>query len=203
MPSARRTVAAALSGLALATALAVSGCAAPSPSSAAVPGSPSTTASASSSPSPSASPEPVVTIKKVTHRVNIPFEKVTRDDPDLEKGTKAVTTEGVKGIRTKVFRVTYTDGQETDRELISNEITRDPVDQVTSVGTYTPPAPEPEPEPEPASGCDPNYTGCVPIASDVDCAGGSGDGPAYSGPVQVIGSDVYGLDSDSDGYGCE
>ena len=33
--------------------------------------------------------------------------------------------------------------------------------------------------------CDPNYTGaCVPIASDVDCAGGSGNGPAYvAGPV--------------------
>jgi hypothetical protein len=38
----------------------------------------------------------------------------------------------------------------------------------------------------------------------VDCAGGGGNGPAYvSGPVQVVGSDVYGLDSDGDGVGCE
>ncbi|WP_431606782.1 hypothetical protein [Mycolicibacterium neoaurum] len=30
-----------------------------------------------------------------------------------------------------------------------------------------------------AAPCDPNYSGaCVPIASDVDCAGGSGNGPA-------------------------
>jgi hypothetical protein len=36
--------------------------------------------------------------------------------------------------------------------------------------------------------CDPNYSPCVPIASDVDCAGGHGDGPAYvKGPVRVIG----------------
>jgi hypothetical protein len=34
-------------------------------------------------------------------------------------------------------------------------------------------------------------------------AGGSGDGPEYTGPVQVVGSDPYGLDSDGDGYGCE
>lgn len=55
------------------------------------------------------------------------------------------------------------------------------------------------------SGCDPNYTGaCVPVASDVDCAGGTGNGPAYvQGPVQVVGSDPYRLDADNDGLGCE
>lgn len=55
-----------------------------------------------------------------------------------------------------------------------------------------------------ASACDPNYSGCVPIASDVDCAGGRGNGPAYvKGPVKVIGKDIYGLDRDGDGIGCE
>ena len=52
--------------------------------------------------------------------------------------------------------------------------------------------------------CDPNYRPCVPIASDVDCAGGSGNGPAYvRGPVTVVGTDIYGLDRDGDGIGCE
>ncbi|HEY2947171.1 MAG TPA: hypothetical protein VGJ53_02035 [Micromonosporaceae bacterium] len=57
----------------------------------------------------------------------------------------------------------------------------------------------------PKHSCDPNYSGaCVPIASDVDCAGGSGNGPAYvRGPVKVIGDDIYGLDRDGDGWGCE
>ncbi|BBX68666.1 hypothetical protein MPSYJ_21270 [Mycolicibacterium psychrotolerans] len=56
-----------------------------------------------------------------------------------------------------------------------------------------------------SSDCDPNYSGaCVPIASDVDCAGGSGNGPAYvQGPVTVAGSDVYGLDRDGNGTACE
>ncbi|OFI37827.1 hypothetical protein BIU82_07315 [Arthrobacter sp. SW1] len=55
------------------------------------------------------------------------------------------------------------------------------------------------------SNCDPNYAGdCVPIASDVDCASGSGNGPAYvQGPVTVVGSDIYRLDGDHDGIGCE
>jgi hypothetical protein len=39
---------------------------------------------------------------------------------------------------------------------------------------------------------------------DVDCAGGSGNGPSYvEGPVAVVGPDEYGLDADHDGIGCE
>jgi len=53
------------------------------------------------------------------------------------------------------------------------------------------------------SNCTPGYSPCLPPASDYDCAGGSGNGPAYTGPVRVTGSDPYGLDADGDGYGCE
>jgi hypothetical protein len=64
---------------------------------------------------------------------------------------------------------------------------------------------KPRPRPEPKPECDSNYAGaCVPVASDVDCAGGSGNGPEYvSGPVEVTGDDIYGLDADDDGVGCE
>jgi hypothetical protein len=53
--------------------------------------------------------------------------------------------------------------------------------------------------------CDPNYSGaCLdPNASDYDCAGGTGDGPEYTGTVTVIGDDHFGLDRDGDGVGCE
>jgi beta-lactam-binding protein with PASTA domain len=54
--------------------------------------------------------------------------------------------------------------------------------------------------------CHPAYSGCVPYASDVDCAGGGGDGPVWvDGPVYLTGSsDPYGLDGyDNDGRGCE
>lgn len=64
---------------------------------------------------------------------------------------------------------------------------------------------QPSPKANSQSNCDPNYSGaCVPIASDVDCVGGSGNGPAYvKGPVKVIGTDIYGLDRDGNGTGCE
>jgi hypothetical protein len=59
-------------------------------------------------------------------------------------------------------------------------------------------------------GCTPGYSPCIPIGPDVDCAGGTGDGPRYEGqggvppgPFQVTGSDPYGLDGNNNGVGCE
>jgi hypothetical protein len=73
----------------------------------------------------------------------------------------------------------------------------------TTTTTAPPPPPDPEPPPPPPSDCHPSYDPCVPVASDVDCAGGEGNGPSYvSGPVSVIGADVYDLDRDGDGVGC-
>jgi hypothetical protein len=56
-----------------------------------------------------------------------------------------------------------------------------------------------------ASQCDPGYAGaCLdPNSADYDCEGGSGDGPDYTGRVEVIGDDPYDLDRDGDGVACE
>jgi endonuclease YncB( thermonuclease family) len=65
-----------------------------------------------------------------------------------------------------------------------------------------PPVPSP-PEPSPPQDCQ-GYDPCLPPGPDVDCAGGSGNGPRYvNGPVYVGGDDPYGLDGDGDGVACE
>jgi hypothetical protein len=52
--------------------------------------------------------------------------------------------------------------------------------------------------------CHASYIPCVPIDGDVDCASGTGNGPAFIDyPVQVVGEDVYELDDDADGIGCD
>ena len=73
---------------------------------------------------------------------------------------------------------------------------------ITIVVAKAPPPPPPAPT---SNNCHPSYTGaCLdPSASDYDCAGGSGDGPKYTGFVRVVGYDEFGLDSDNDGLGCE
>ena len=55
-----------------------------------------------------------------------------------------------------------------------------------------------------AAKCDPNYSSCVPVASDVDCKPGNGNGPKYfTGTAKVLKKDIYGLDRDKDGIACE
>ena len=78
---------------------------------------------------------------------------------------------------------------------------------ITVVVAKTPPAPEPPPPPPPpAPRCDPSYPDvCLdPAVEDYDCAGGSGNGPAYvEGPIRVRPPDPFDLDREGDGWGCE
>ena len=141
---------------------------------------------------------PVVAKKTVTETADVAFTKTTVDDANLASGQTQIRTAGVNGVKTFTYEVTYEDGKEKDKKLVKEEVTTSAVTEVLAVGTkvaYVAPRPS----------CDPNYSGaCVPIASDVDCAGGSGNGPAYvGGPVYVVGTDIYGLDKDGDGVGCE
>jgi resuscitation-promoting factor RpfB len=150
----------------------------------------------SAEPTPTPSPTPAVEVKTVTVTQKIAFKRTTVKDSSLAEGTRKLRTKGVAGEKTLTYEVTYTGGQETARKLLRQVVTKQPVTEVTAVGTKKA-AP-------PTRQCDPNYSGCVPIASDVDCAGGSGNGPAYvSGPIRVTGDDIYDLDSDGDGIACE
>lgn len=160
---------------------------------------PAATAPVDSKPSPT----PVTTTQEVTERIVIPFERETIDDPGLDEGTVEITTVGAEGERIRIFLVTLTDGVETGREVLSDDVTAEPVTEITSRGTYVAPATIAQPPAE--QSCDPNYAdACVPIASDVDCGWGSGDGPEYlHGVARVVGVDLYQLDRDGDGLACE
>lgn len=157
--------------------------------------------------SPSPTPSPTTIVTEITETESIPFDSVTVDDPAAASGTSVVSVAGVDGVLTVTYRVTTVDGVETSRVKVGEAVTTSPVSQVTSVGSRVdrqPVAAPAAPAAPAGGGCDPNYSGCVPIASDVDCAGGSGNGPAYAqGPVNVIGSDIYDLDNDDDGVACE
>lgn len=143
-------------------------------------------------------------ITKDTETEVVKFETRKVKDSNLNKGKTEVRIKGVNGEKKLTYETTLYDPKDCDEgktEIVKEEVTKEPVKKVVAIGTYV--APEPEPESTSQSNCNPNYSGCVPNAYDVDCAGGSGNGPAYTGRVTVIGTDVYGLDADGDGIGCE
>lgn len=134
----------------------------------------------------------ITEIKTETTTESIPFQASTRNDSSVEQGRSIKSVNGINGESTITYEVVYTDGVETSRKEISSTVTKQPVDEVTLIGTkpvYVAPAP--------SSNCDPNYTPCVPnVSYDLNC-------PDIGFMVRVIGSDPHRFDRDKDGYGCE
>src|SRR6266545_2768096 len=155
--------------------------------------SPSSSSSAGTGTGAGAKATSVVKKRTVTEKRSIPFATRRVKDPALAKGATRTRTRGRAGVKTLVYEVTLIDGVRKRKRLVRQVVTRKPVTMVIAVGTRQ------------VRRCDSNYSGaCVPSASDVDCAGGSGNGPAYvQGPVQVVGTDVYDLDRDGDGTACD
>ena len=153
-------------------------------------------------PTPVAAPErDKVKHRKFEMRKRIPFPTEVVETSTLDKGTTQIQQVGQPGVRVRVVRITVKNGVEVKRDVLKKYVARQPIERIVLRGTWQ----EPKPEPEPASNCDSNYVGaCVPIASDVDCGGGSGDGPEYvDSTVRVVGSDIYDLDNDGDGVACD
>lgn len=139
--------------------------------------------------------KPLSTTETKTETVTetIPYTSNTKNDNSIEKGRTVKSITGVNGERTITYEVTYVDNKETGRKEVSNEVTKNPINEVILVGTkaaYVAPAPT-------SNNCDPNYTPCVPnVSYDLDC-------PDIGFMVQVIGTDRHRFDGDHDGYGCE
>lgn len=140
-------------------------------------------------------------VETVTETQPIAYTSKSIQDVNIAQGTTTITTKGVNGVKALTYEVTKVDEKETGRKLTKEAITTQPITEIISVGSK----PKVVAAPAPTNNCDPNYTGvCVPIASDVDCSSGSGNGPAYvRGPVRVVGTDIYDLDRDGNGIGCE
>jgi hypothetical protein len=134
---------------------------------------------------------PVVYTAPVTETQPIPFTTSTVSTSGLARGTSKITTVGVNGVSTRTYTVTYTDGQQTKKELLSQVTTTQPVTQVTSVGTYTAPpvatvplyTPPPAATPICTNGtyvnsvgntvCSPETSSTVPAGATAQCVDGT------------------------------
>lgn len=64
----------------------------------------------------------------------LPFETVYKDSSDVMQGESVTVTEGADGLKTTVYSVSFVDGKEISREVVSEEVTN-PVDKVVLNGT--------------------------------------------------------------------
>lgn len=86
-----------------------------------------------------------ITYGTTTRQVTIPFDSTTVKDPNQYEGTSTVTQKGQDGVRTQTIKVTYVDGKPESETVASSVITKQPVEQITTVGTKKKPAPQPAP----------------------------------------------------------
>jgi GH25 family lysozyme M1 (1,4-beta-N-acetylmuramidase) len=101
-------------------------------------------------PSDPTPPAPVITTQDVTTTKDVPFESKTIADPTKDVTYSEVSQQGVNGVETIVTRTTYSDGQPTGSEVISDTITTQPVVQITTVGSKPPTTTKPtDPTPTP------------------------------------------------------
>lgn len=71
----------------------------------------------------------------VTIEEDLPFDEETQEDPELSAGETKILQDGELGKKVTKYRVNFVDGEETSRELISEEIVKEPVKKIIAVGT--------------------------------------------------------------------
>lgn len=76
--------------------------------------------------------------RRITVREAIAFSIQRVDDRKLAQGVEKIKRKGRNGTKTFKYKVTYTDGKEVSRDLISEKVTRKPKDQIVRVGTKKP-----------------------------------------------------------------
>ncbi len=81
-----------------------------------------------------------VTIQRVTYKTKastekIAFESVTENSDEVELGEKKVKTEGEDGEKEITTQYKYVDGKLTEEKVISERTVKEPVDEVTLIGT--------------------------------------------------------------------
>ncbi len=82
----------------------------------------------------------VKTIKTQEYTESLPYEVETVYNDSMYKSERRITTKGITGEAAVVADVTYVDGAETSRDIVSYTVTREAVNQVVTVGTKQPPA---------------------------------------------------------------
>ena len=76
-----------------------------------------------------------INFEEISVEEDISFQTVEKDDKTVLWRKKETKQKGEKGIREKTYKVTYTNGKETNRSILGSKITKQPVSQIEVTGT--------------------------------------------------------------------
>ena len=79
----------------------------------------------------------VLRVEYVTREATekVPFSKKTVKSASMTKGTSKITTKGVNGTKTVVYKDKIVNGEVAETSFVSETVTKNPIAQVTTVGT--------------------------------------------------------------------
>jgi hypothetical protein len=84
-----------------------------------------------------------IVVKNESVNTVLPFGSKTVESSRLPRGQSNVTQVGVSGEKTATYEVTYRGDTEVSRKVIADLVTKQPIETITTVGTYVAPAPKP------------------------------------------------------------
>ena len=73
--------------------------------------------------------------KEVVERKVIAFKTIYQDDPNLYYGETKSVQRGASGLEEETFKVTYENGKEIKRKLVSSKVVKSPVNEIIKKGT--------------------------------------------------------------------
>jgi len=76
-----------------------------------------------------------VTTSDISSVTPVAFTAATKEDSTLLKGATKIVQNGVQGEKTTVTRITYENGKEVSRAVVSDTVTKQPFQEITAVGS--------------------------------------------------------------------
>lgn len=76
-----------------------------------------------------------VTVEQLVKEVNIPYTTSKKETDSLYKGETETVQRGENGLKNVTYNVTYKDGKEVSREVVSEETVYEPKEEIVKVGT--------------------------------------------------------------------
>lgn len=77
-----------------------------------------------------------VEIREETKEAKITFVTKVEEDEELSWRKKIVKQKGENGIKTTTYRVSYHNGKEVNRKVLTTAVTKEPVTEIITQGTY-------------------------------------------------------------------